>query len=63
MFRKWKYRYRKWKAWKKYSTWNWFQKLLVLLNIRKSTWFDTFISYDDYVGSEFITWMDDMKHE
>ena len=63
MFRKLKYRYRKWKAWKQYSNWNWFQKILVFLGIKKSTWFNTFIAYDDYIGSEFIKWMGNTKQE
>ena len=63
MFRKWKYRYRKWKAWKHYSRWNWFQKLLVLFGLKQSTWFETFIAYDDYIGSEFIKWTGRTKQE
>lgn len=33
-------RYRKWRNWKQYSHFNWFQKLLVLFGLKKSQHFD-----------------------
>ena len=43
MIKKLKHRYWRWKEWRRYSRWNWFAKVLVLIGLKKSTWFDSFM--------------------
>lgn len=38
-----KKRYYRWKEWRRYSKYNWFQNVLVFLGIKKSKWFDAFM--------------------
>jgi hypothetical protein len=35
-----KRRYEKWKDWKKYCGYLWIKKILILLGLKKSYWFD-----------------------
>ena len=38
-----RHRYYRWKEWCKYSKWNKVSKFLVLIGLKKSTWFNTFM--------------------
>lgn len=45
MIKKLRSRYRKWRAWCYYSHYNWLDKLLIFLGIKKNPWFDSFTTY------------------
>ena len=47
-----KHRYYRWKEWCRYSKWNKVSKVLVLLGLKKSTWFDTFM-VDPFTTREY----------
>lgn len=40
---KWKERYERWQEWCHYCQWSWFSKVLVLIGLKKSAWFNTFM--------------------